>query len=53
MKLEPQPTDELARLGALLDNRPIAMMTTTADDGALVRGAMEAPSGDTEPTTLR
>jgi general stress protein 26 len=42
MKLEPQPTEELARLGALLENTPVAMLTSAADDGALISCPMEA-----------
>ena len=42
MKLEPQSTDERARLGALLENMPVAMLTTIGDDGALVSCPMEA-----------
>jgi general stress protein 26 len=40
MKLHPQPTDELARLGALIDDMPVAMMTTQDASGDLVSRPM-------------
>ncbi|MDQ2929014.1 MAG: hypothetical protein ABI330_14520 [Caldimonas sp.] len=52
MKPEPQPTDELARLGARLENMPVAMMTIAADEGALINCPMPL-SDDAEATTLR
>jgi general stress protein 26 len=42
MKLEPQSTDERARLGALLEHMPVAMLTTAGEDGALISCPMEA-----------
>jgi general stress protein 26 len=42
MKLEPQSTADLARLGELIENTPVAMLTTLADDGALISCPMEA-----------
>jgi general stress protein 26 len=48
MKLEPQPTEELARLGAMLENTPVAMLTSAAEDGALTSCPMEALEMDRE-----
>lgn len=42
MNLETQPTDELARLGAMLEHMSVAMLTTAGDDGALISCPMEA-----------
>jgi general stress protein 26 len=48
MKLEPQSTEELARLGALLEHTPVAMLTTAGEDGALISCPMEALEMDRE-----
>ena len=36
MKIEPQATPDLVRLGALIADMPVAMLTSAGDDGALV-----------------
>jgi general stress protein 26 len=40
MKLHPQPTKELTRLGELIEDMPVAMMTTLDGGGALVSRPM-------------
>ena len=42
MKIEPQPTADLVRLGELIAAMPVTMLTTACDDGALVSCPMEA-----------
>ena len=42
LNIEPQATRELSRLGALIGDMPLAMLTSVADDGALVSCPMEA-----------
>ena len=42
MKIEPQPTADLVRLGELIADMPVTMLTTACDDGALVSCPMEA-----------
>lgn len=42
MKIEPQPTLDLVRLGELIADMPMAMLTSTGDHGALVSCPMEA-----------
>lgn len=42
VNIEPQATRELARLGALIGDMPLAMLTSVADDGALVSCPMDA-----------
>ncbi len=42
MKIAPQPTLDLVRLGELIADMPVAMLTSTGDDGALVSCPMEA-----------
>ena len=42
MKLEPQSTGDLARLGELIEGMSVAMLTTVGDDGALISRPMEA-----------
>jgi general stress protein 26 len=44
MKLEPQATADLVRLGELLADMPVAMLTTAGDDGSL----MSCPMGTLE-----
>ena len=48
MKIEPQSTPDLVRLGELIANRPLAMLTSVGDDGALVSCPMEALEMDAE-----
>ena len=42
MKIEPQPTADLVRLGELIADMPVTMLTSAGDDGALVSCPMEA-----------
>ncbi len=42
MNIESQPTPDLARLGTLIADMPVAMLTSAGDDGALVSCPMEA-----------
>ena len=48
MKIEPQPTPDLVRLGALIADMPVAMLTSNGDDGALVSCPMKALEMDAE-----
>jgi len=48
MHIEPQSTADLARLGALIEAMPVAMLTSTGDDGALVSCPMEALEMDSD-----
>jgi len=48
MKIEPQPTAELARLGELIADMPVAMLTSASDDDTLVSCPMEALEMDGE-----
>jgi len=42
MKIEPQSAPDRIRLGDLIADRPVAMLTSVGDDGALVSCPMEA-----------
>ena len=42
MNIEPQATADLARLGDLIGDMPVAMLTSVGDDGSLVSRPMEA-----------
>lgn len=42
MKIEPQPTTDLVRLAELIAGMPVAMLTSTCDDGALVSCPVQA-----------
>ena len=42
MKIESQATPDLVRLGTLIADMPVAMLTSAGDDGALVSCPMEA-----------
>lgn len=42
MHIEPQATADLARLGELIADMPVAMLTSVGDDGSLVSCPMEA-----------
>ena len=48
MKIDPQATPDLVRLGELIADRPLAMLTSVGDDGALVSCPMEALEMDAE-----
>ena len=48
MKIEPQATSDLVRLGELIAAMPMAMLTSVGDDGALVSCPMEALEMDAE-----
>jgi general stress protein 26 len=48
MKIEPQATPDLIRLGELIGHMPVAMLTSAGDDGALVSCPMEALEMDGE-----
>ena len=48
MKIAPQSTPDLVRLGELIADRPLAMLTSVGDDGALVSCPMEALEMDAE-----
>jgi general stress protein 26 len=48
MKIEPQATADLVRLGELIADMPVAMLTSVGDDGALVSCPMEALEMDAE-----
>jgi general stress protein 26 len=48
MSLERQRTADLARLGELIENPPVAMLTGTADEGSLIRCPMEALEMDAD-----
>ena len=48
MKIEPQSTADLVRLGALVADMSVAMLTSGCDDGALVSCPMEALEMDGE-----
>jgi general stress protein 26 len=48
MKIAPQSTPDLIRLGELIADRPLAMLTSMGDDGALVSCPMEALEMDAE-----
>jgi len=48
MKIEPQATPDRARLGALIADLPVTMLTSVGDDGALVSCPMEALEMDAE-----
>jgi len=48
MKIEPQATPDLRRLGELIADMPVAMLTSVGDDGALVSCPMEALEMDAE-----
>jgi len=48
MKIEAQATPDLVRLGALIADMPVAMLTSVGDDGALVSCPMEALEMDGE-----
>ncbi|HPF27955.1 MAG: pyridoxamine 5'-phosphate oxidase family protein [Steroidobacteraceae bacterium] len=49
MELEPQRTDELRHLGALIDSIGIGMLTTAAADGALRSRPLATLKMDAEP----
>ena len=48
MKIEPQATPDLLRLGELIADMPVAMLTSIGDDGALVSCPMEALEMDAD-----
>ena len=48
MKVETQTTPDLVRLGELIADMPVAMLTSACDDGALVSCPMEALEMDAE-----
>ncbi len=48
MKIEPQATPDLVRLGELIADMPVVMLTSVGDDGALVSCPMEALEMDGE-----
>ena len=48
MHIEPQATADLARLGELISDMPVAMLTSVGDDGSLVSCPMEALEMDRE-----
>jgi general stress protein 26 len=48
MKIEPQSTHDLVRLGELIADMPVAMLTSACDDGALVSCPMEAREMDAD-----
>jgi general stress protein 26 len=48
MKIQPQPTHDLVRLGELIADMRMAMLTSAGDDGALVSCPMEALEMDGE-----
>ena len=48
MHIEPQATADLARLGELIADMPVAMLTSVGDDGSLVSCPMEALEMDRE-----
>lgn len=48
MKIEPQATPDLIRLGALIADMPVAMLTSAGDDDALVSCPMKALEMDAE-----
>ena len=48
MKIEPQSTADLVRLGELIADMSVAMLTSVGDDGALVSCPMEALEMDGE-----
>lgn len=48
MKIEPQATPDRVRLGELIADMPMAMLTSVGDDGALVSCPMEALEMDAE-----
>jgi general stress protein 26 len=48
VKIEPQATPDLARLGELIEGMAVAMLTSIGEDGALVSCPMEALEMDAE-----
>jgi hypothetical protein len=48
MKIEPQSTPDRIRLGDLIADMPVAMLTSVGDDGALVSCPMEALEMDAD-----